>query len=677
MTGGTGLYPFGRAETFCHRTYLMINQSKNREALLALLYDTEISRRKVRTIWIKYETAIQSSVRKTGNHFTLDRYKTSYAFLRNLTLELPTDPIPFCIVDKRCIPKPLWPLRSLIKGNRTDQRMALTIARSYETIKLPIDYSTESITEPIPNGMKVKETTQEFNKFLDLMAQKYPWYIGTIQARDSYEPRVFTTLSNGPNGPAVASAHLDAKAVVNDPVLFQNIRNLNDALRQSWITEWMVKQAESFTSKNSYITGRLGFSAEPGGKTRIFAIADYWSQTSLKVVQDSLYRTLKSLSTDATANQDKGFKSLLEEVGTKDTWCFDLSSASDRIPAVMQKYRLTLLAGQKLGDAWLGVMTERDFLIKENKTSVRWEVGQPLGLLSSFPSFALWHHDQVQFAYNIPRIRTGKPVKFFRNYRILGDDLVIFDKEVALMYQHLMSNVYGIPINKTKSVYGTNGNSQIEFTKRLALRGKEMSSISNNLLKGNNIVMMLDLIDLLLEREFISTDSDHYRSYLFLSHEEQIKFNFMFWVRSSSALPFKWDNTDLKIERDDFIIKLKEVRSENIQKQTALLDRVLMRNKSLDVYYKQSSLPCSDMALGLGSYNSDNLTLHPLVWAINQTGLDLSIALSTIWDDESPDVAPVEYLPIVSSRSFFLKPKTGRSQLLSKVILSVFKELSN
>jgi hypothetical protein len=81
----------------------------------------------------------------------------------------------------------------------------------------------------------------------------------------------------------------------------------------------------------------------------------------------------------------------------------------------MQRHRLNLMYGRQysLGDIWLKVMTHRDFFIKSLNVSVRWEVGQPLGLLSSFPSFALWHHDIVQYAYNHKRIMNGKPLRFF------------------------------------------------------------------------------------------------------------------------------------------------------------------------------------------------------------------------------------------------------------------------
>lgn len=86
---------------------------------------------------------------------------------------------------------------------------------------------------------------------------------------------MFTTLARGPNGPAVSTAHLDAKGVTTDPILFNHIVNLNSALQQEWITQWMVNQSGTVNNEETYHTGRLGFSAEPGGKTRIFAIGDY------------------------------------------------------------------------------------------------------------------------------------------------------------------------------------------------------------------------------------------------------------------------------------------------------------------------------------------------------------------------------------------------------------------
>jgi len=107
------------------------------------------------------------------------------------------------------------------------------------------------------------------------------------------------------------------------------------------------------------------------------------------------------------------------------------------------------------------------------------------------------------------------------------------------------------------------------------------------------------------------------------------------------------------------------------------MDRILGSNRSLETYYIGSSLPYSVKALGLERYQSNNLMLHPIVWAVNQTGMDLSDTLSTIWDIQSPDVAPVEYLPIVSLKSYFSTPRKASNEYLSKLILDVYAELSN
>jgi hypothetical protein len=113
----------------------------------------------------------------------------------------------------------------------------------------------------------------------------------------------------------------------------------------------MIKQSKSVKGNTKYLTGRLGFSAEPAGKTRMFAIGDYWSQLSLKPLQISLQRTLGNIRTDATSDQDQGFKTLIEESRGHPTYSFDLSSASDRIFAIMQKHRLKLMSGKTLADS--------------------------------------------------------------------------------------------------------------------------------------------------------------------------------------------------------------------------------------------------------------------------------------------------------------------------------------
>jgi len=577
------------------------------------------------------------------------------------------------------IPKTLWSLRPLIKGNKDEQRVALTIVRGYEQIRLDIDYSDlDAITakHTPQEEYAVLNLTRKFNKFLKRFVKTRDWYLGSLQDPIAPWSKVLTTLSKGPNGPAVACSHLDAKAVVNDSVLYSSIKDLNNALKQDWITSWMEKQSELETNITDLHTGRLGFTAEPGGKTRKFAIGDYWSQLSLKPIQISLYRTLQSISTDTTANQNKGFNNLVLHSRGKPTYCFDLSSASDRIPAKMQKYRLQLMSDLHVADSWYRVMTKRNFYIKPLKRNVRWEVGQPLGLLSSFPSFSLWHHDFIQFAANYERFHNGKPLRFFKQYRLLGDDVVIYDKEVAQRYQNLMSMI-GVKINLTKSVLGDKDNNQIEFAKRLALRGQEMSSIKHNILEKSSEIHMLDLVDILRERGFIAPDTDHYGLHRVLKSEDLQRFRYISWLRNNVDA-----HLEIKIGSSTFCLTREEMMQRIVTKRTQNIIDKAMKIKSLDMErdlpdiqdgFKSICVPCSDKALTDRSIG-DLSGSHPIVLSLTQTSRELQFLMFTVLDDLEPGtVSPVEYLPIVSVKSYFSDLSTARVYL-SKILLECFQE---
>lgn len=335
------------------------------------------------------------------------------------------------------------------------------------------------------------------------------------------------------------------------------------------------------------------------------------------------------------------------------------------------------MGGQALGDAWLKLMTERDFIIKKTGRKVRWKVGQPLGLLSSFPSFALWHHDIIQFCANQERLQKGKPLKFFKDYRLLGDDVVIFDDKVADIYQEMLKRL-GVHINLSKSVFGDNKKSQIEFAKRLALSGTEMSSLKYNILSKDSMQNMLELVDLMYNRGIISPESDHFDSFKFLSSVECEHLNFIFWARSRSDAPFKLDNTSSEISRASYNEALIELRSQNLKKKVT--DSCMkIGQKELNDLYKAAGIPQNAAAMGMVrcKYITGNPELHPLVRAIDQTNIDLNDTLSTLLAEPDLEVTPVEYLPVVSRKAYFERPKAGRSLYLSQLILDVFQTLKD
>jgi hypothetical protein len=339
----------------------------------------------------------------------------------------------------------------------------------------------------------------------------------------------------------------------------------------------------------------------------------------------------------------------------------------------MQKKRLEMLGGKKLAESWFTIMTKRDFYIPALKRNVRWGVGQPLGFLSSFPSFALWHHDIIQYSYNIVRKKRGLPLKFFYDYRLLGDDVVIWNKEVADIYHKLITETLKININMSKSVIGCEGKSQIEFTKRLALNGIEMSSIKRNILSKDNKLSLLDLVDILQERDYIPLEWSYYTLTGLLSSEQTDLVNFFLWIRSPTKRPFEGANKDLVLEKDIVNQKIKDTRLAKIKEKTLLLDGYLNQAKPLETFFEQQSLPYSNSALGLsGEYDPNGL--HPLVVAINQTGMDLLNILDAIWDDDPIDDISLEYLPLISTKSYFHSEKQ-KGEYLSGIIIEVYNDL--
>jgi hypothetical protein len=73
----------------------------------------------------------------------------------------------------------------------------------------------------------------------------------------------------------------------------------------------------------------------------------------------------------------------------------------------------------------------------------------------------------------------------------------------------------------------------------------------------------------------------------------------------------------------------------------------------------------------------DPLRFYPIVWAVNQTNQDLNDVLITLYDEPVLGASPIEYLPVVSLRSYFHSPRKREREYLSKLIHKVFIDLSN
>nr|UPW42129.1 MAG: putative RNA dependent RNA polymerase [Xinjiang mito-like virus 43] len=231
--------------------------------------------------------------------------------------------------------------------------------------------------------------------------------------------------------------------------------------------------------------GRLAFKEEPG-KIRVFAIVDPITQWLLKPLHDWLFAVLRDIPQDGTFDQDQAVSTVIEKVrkGALDVFSFDLSSATDRLPILLQAKILNHCVPD-LGTVWSTLLTARKYVVplKYGNTipEVKYATGQPMGALSSWAMLALTHHFLVQYSAWL----AGKR-KWFTEYMILGDDLLILDSGVAKCYLDVMRQL-GVGVNLAKSLVSNKGYG--EFAKKFfgpdgimsGISLKEWSSFGENL----------------------------------------------------------------------------------------------------------------------------------------------------------------------------------------------------
>lgn len=256
--------------------------------------------------------------------------------------------------------------------------------------------------------------------------------------------------------------------------------------------------------------GKLAYKVEPAGKIRVFAMVDAFTQWFMKPLHNELFYRLSLLAQDATHNQNKtlsDFVKRLEQKAITKVYSFDLTAATDRMPLSVQKVILDQLVDRPIGDIWGSVLVDRWYDLPLNSwgntdereiscqgmtleeakgnpfiqlsvnpktgkhfiSSVKYAVGQPMGALSSWAMLAMTHHIMV----SVSASRVGKFP--FKDYLVLGDDLVIADKAVADSYLRL-ADEWGVGINLSKSVLSNNGS--LEFAKRFIYRYQDVSGLS-------------------------------------------------------------------------------------------------------------------------------------------------------------------------------------------------------
>jgi hypothetical protein len=286
------------------------------------------------------------------------------------------------------------------------------------------------------------------------------------------------TSKGSPSGPAVLSLKHDLTQLPDK--LIKDIGIVGGEVLETYINELKSNLDIITTSREPKPEkfGRLralGLVEDTEAKTRVIAMADYWTQTSLTPLHADLLQVLKKLKkVDLTFGQD------IRPFGKDENkyYSFDLTSATDRLPRFLYVDVLENLYGKDYSLSWESILVDYPFHSPDGIIR-KYNTGQPMGVYSSWPLLALVHHTIVQVA----ALRSG--LRRFVDYRILGDDIVIRNNEVAVQYQLILKQL-GVEISKTKTLISKE---TFEFAKRLFHKGVEVTAfpvhgISSSIVSG-------------------------------------------------------------------------------------------------------------------------------------------------------------------------------------------------
>jgi len=368
-----------------------------------------------------------------GSEWTVKRLKT----LKDHFIHLIAD-IPF---DKEWVAYrkglPVGPFGQLFKLGFKNPKRCLAVLNCYMAYKSPSDRKIKDVFQNISRKMTQSQIdfceAERFDigrDFKDLNAMK----------------SIFNSLTIDKIKPSISTALNTSKPFVNGDDI-QWLESLKHTSRRILPTESLSCH---FYDKGSFTVeqygGELVVLPEKGNKARVIALPHAELQIFLKPLHDALSKCLNLLPEDCTNDQIKGaqFAQQALKLG-KTVHSVDLSAATDRFPLSLQMMLLRELNSGHSNLNWASFF-ERSSLLKWKTTygDITYGAGQPMGLYGSFNMFALTHHAVLHRIKRILSITEDC-------YRILGDDIIITNDEVANFYKSYMHQI-GVSVSPSKTI---------------------------------------------------------------------------------------------------------------------------------------------------------------------------------------------------------------------------------
>jgi hypothetical protein len=380
------------------------------------------------------------------------------------------------------------------RGNTKIIRFWHSLFSIYRVLSIPGKMKLETITNPFSGSVKFLEDC----KGLSLKTQ-WPKHLIKIASEQNLAPTTFhfsgkASPSNVNSSQGILTDIYYLMSAEDGGPIYQNIldylkvvgsiwntqqflERLNDAVK---IIELMDKVYPKCSMKNPF--GQFAIKKEAAGKVRVFALVDSITQSVMKPLHLALFKILNNLPNDGTFDQDASVtRCSIKAAAAGKAYSFDLSAATDRLPVDLTGNIIeSLFKIPGLSQSWRKVMIERDFKFSSHVTdefdlpdiNYRYSVGQPMGCLSSWAGLAITHHWIMQFCSFL----VTRNWNWEERYEVLGDDIVIFDTDLANSYLEVMKQL-GLEINLSKSIV-SHKKPVFEFAKRTFSEGNLVSGIT-------------------------------------------------------------------------------------------------------------------------------------------------------------------------------------------------------
>lgn len=360
-------------------------------------------------------------------------------------------------------------LRFLKKYSNNDiitrLRLVLSILSISRGIHLKSKPDISPLTDVSLRSIKLSEIGKyryDFWKELGYRPRK-----GDVYPRSLQWSRFHLTTHTGPNGHGLWGAASDLLSLSEQQ--FQDIATIGGNKLKSKMCTFrdglnLSQSLIDFFSARVGITRKLTSILAPEGKNRIVAILDYWSQTALRPLHRYLFNCLRKIRQDCTFDQGSFLKKLPNNGDIYDS--VDLTAATDRFPIDLIALILRAQLGSTYVSAWKRIMVDTPFHSSFHKELISYEVGNPMGAYSSWASFTLTHHYVMYYC-----CRELGIVWRDSSYVILGDDIVIQDRKLAILYKEVMTSL-GVRFSEKKS---HSSKHFFEFAKRPHWNGVEIT----------------------------------------------------------------------------------------------------------------------------------------------------------------------------------------------------------